>query len=163
MEFFTSFFNQSYSINMRRDDEDQLCWAPSKKGFFDVRSFYNALLPHIWRNKAPLRVVFFAWSAALGMITLDNLRKQHIIVVDWCKKRKETVDHLLLHCPITSALWNLYPLSLFFGLVWIMPCKVMDFLACWRGQLGCPQSEVIWKMIPSCLMRYIWRDKLLKL
>ena len=55
------------------------------------------------------------------------------------------------------------PLSLFFGLVWVLPRKVMDFFACWRGQLGCPQSEVIWKMIPSCLMRYIWRDKLLKL
>jgi hypothetical protein len=36
----------------------------------------------------PLRLLFFfffAWSAALGKIlTLDNLRKMHVVVVDWC-------------------------------------------------------------------------------
>jgi hypothetical protein len=125
-------FDQLYSIRLKQDGVDKLCWNPSKKGLFDVRSFYNVLIPHdnthfpwrcIWRSKAPLRVAFFAWSAALGKIlTLDNLRKRHIIVVDWCclcKKSGETVDHLLLHCKIASALWN----SIFglFGLAWIMP------------------------------------------
>jgi hypothetical protein len=40
-------------------------------------------LGSICRNKALLRVVFFAWSATLWKIlTMDNLRKSHIIVVD---------------------------------------------------------------------------------
>jgi hypothetical protein len=55
-------------------------------------------------------VVFFAWSAALWkIITLDNLRKLHVIIVNWCcmcKKSGESVNHLLLHCEMTSALWN---------------------------------------------------------
>ena len=59
-------------------------------------------------EKITLTVAFFAWSAALGKIlTLDNLRKQKIIVVDWCYMRKkswESIDHLLLHCDIASAL-----------------------------------------------------------
>jgi hypothetical protein len=78
-----------------------------------VRLFYSVLIPHdstpfpwgcIWESKAPLRVGFFAWSTALGKIlTLDNLRKRHIIVVDcycMCKKSRETVDHLLHHCDL---------------------------------------------------------------
>jgi hypothetical protein len=43
---------------------------------------------------------FFAWSAALGKIlTVDNLRKMHVIIVDrccLCKSNEESVDHLLL-------------------------------------------------------------------
>jgi hypothetical protein len=66
------------------------------------------LVPHwrsIWQNKAPLRVVCFSWLAALRKILTmdnlfffgkkerlsmvkifpkDNLRKLHVIMVDWC-------------------------------------------------------------------------------
>jgi hypothetical protein len=48
------------------------------------------------------------WSEALGKIlTMDNLQKQHVIVVDrccMCKKNRESVDHLLLHCEVASAI-----------------------------------------------------------
>ena len=49
--------------------------SPSHKGIFDVRSFYKILAnkdnpsfprKSIWRTKAPLKVAFFAWSAAWG-------------------------------------------------------------------------------------------------
>jgi hypothetical protein len=60
------------------------------------------------RIRFTLKVAFFAWLAALEKIlTTDNLRKRHIIVVDWCymcKKSREFVDHLLLRCEIASAL-----------------------------------------------------------
>jgi hypothetical protein len=39
--------------------------------------------------------------------TMDNLRNEHVIIVDWCfmcKKSREFVDHLLLHREIASAL-----------------------------------------------------------
>jgi hypothetical protein len=49
------------------------------------------------------------WTAALGiMLTLNNLRKRNVIVVDWyymCKKSKDSIDHLL-HCEIARELWN---------------------------------------------------------
>jgi hypothetical protein len=55
-----------------------------------------------------LRVAFFAWSVALGKIlTMDTLRKQHVIVVDRrCiyKKKGESVNHFLLHCEVARAL-----------------------------------------------------------
>lgn len=50
---------------------------------------------------------FFAWSAALGKIlTLYNLRKRNLIVVDWCymcKQSRETIDYLLFHCKIARS------------------------------------------------------------
>jgi len=74
----------------------------------------------VWRIQAPSRVAFFAWSAALGKIlTLDNLRKRHVIVMDRCcicKKNGKSVDHLRLHFDVASAIWS----SLFnrFGMSW---------------------------------------------
>jgi hypothetical protein len=89
----------------------------------------------IWWNKAALRATFFAWLAALEkMLIMNNLRKWHIIVVDWCcmcKKSGDIVDHFLLRCKIAITLCS----SIFglFGTEWVMPERVMDLLACWRG------------------------------
>jgi hypothetical protein len=55
-----------------------------------------------------MRLAFFAWSITLGKILItDILRKQHIIVVDGCcKKSRQSIDHLLLHYKVASALWD---------------------------------------------------------
>lgn len=109
--------------------------------------------------KVPLKVSFFTWLAALGKIlTIDNLRKQRVIVVDWCcmwKKSGEFVDHLLLYYEIASALWN-STFSLF-GLDWVMPRRVVDLFACWTAEFGSIHSVAVCKMISSCLMWCIWR------
>jgi hypothetical protein len=136
-----SFFTLLYSIRVDRERKDQLWWSPSHKGKFDVRSFYKVLsckeVVHfpwksIWRTKVPLKVAFFAWLAALGKIlTMDNLRKRHIIVIDrccMCKMNEETVDQLLLHCEVAHALWNAIFSS--FNLSWVMPLRVVDLFAC---------------------------------
>ena len=99
------------------DDLWQALLAPSKRGLFDVRYFYNVLILHdgtffpwksIWWIKVPLRVTFFVWLAALRKIfTLNDLRKQHVIVFDWCcmcKRNREFVNHLLLHCEVACCL-----------------------------------------------------------
>ena len=39
----------------------------------------------IWQSKVPPRVAFFSLSASLGKIlTIDNLRKRRVLVLDWC-------------------------------------------------------------------------------
>jgi hypothetical protein len=159
---------QLYSIKLEHDGADKLCWNPSKKRLFDVKSFYSVLIPHvsnpfpwrcIWMSMAPLRVTFLDWYAAFGSIlTMDNLRKRKIMV-GWCfmcKKSGETVDNLMLHCVIASALW--YSIFYLFGLALVMSRWLRDLLACWRKKIGNSQIEDLWKMIPLCLMWCIWNE-----
>jgi hypothetical protein len=114
----------------------------------------------VWRTQAPPRAAFFTWSAALGKIlTVDNLRKRHLIIVDrccLCKRDGESVDHILLHCDVASALWN----NIFsrFGISWVMPRRVIDLLAGW-WKSGRPQSATIWKMVPICIFWCVWKER----
>jgi len=105
-------------------------------------------------------MAFFAWTAALGKIlTLDNLRKKRVIVIDrccMCKMTGETVDHLLLHCEVARALW--YVILSRFGLSWVMPFRVVDLFACWWPG-GRSRSAVVWKMVPCCLMWCLWMER----
>ena len=59
--------------------------------------------------KAP-KLAFFTWTVAKGRIlTLDNLRRRNICVVNrccMCKNDWERVDHLLILCPFASDLWS---------------------------------------------------------
>ena len=92
----------------------------------------------IWKVKVPLRVNFFVWTVTLGKIlTLDNLRKRGIIVVEWCcmcKQSGESINHLLLHCEAARALWSVV-LTLF-DITWVMSGGVAALSVCWHGQRG---------------------------
>jgi hypothetical protein len=69
-------------------------------------------------------------TAALEkIITMDNLRKQHDIVVDMCclsKRNEESVDHILLYCEVACALhrFSFFPSR-------VIPRRVVDLFACW--------------------------------
>jgi nitrogen fixation-related uncharacterized protein len=65
------------------------------------------------------------------------------------------LDHLLLHCDVTFALWS----TLFsrFQMSWVMPKRVIDFLACWWSS-GRPMSAVLWKIALICLFWCLWRE-----
>jgi hypothetical protein len=108
----------------------------------------------------PPRVACFAWTTAKGKIpTIDNLRRRGMIVVNrcWlCESDREFVDHLLLHCEVANALWNV--IFSWFGLCWVMPGSVRELFACWWSS-GRSRSAVVWKMIPLCLMWCIWRER----
>jgi hypothetical protein len=90
---------------------------------------------------------------------MDNLRKRHVMVVDWyCmfKKSRESVDYLLLHCEMASTLWN--AIFSLVGLAWVIPCQVVDLYDCWKEQFGRLQNTAMWKMASSCLPWCFWRE-----
>jgi hypothetical protein len=109
LEEVSRFFELLYAQQIRHGGEDKICWTPLKRMNFEVKSYYKMRInlepvdgpwKSIWKSKAPSRVVFFVWTAALGKIlTMDNLRKKNIIVTEWCymcKKSGESIVHLLL-------------------------------------------------------------------
>jgi hypothetical protein len=169
LEVLASSYSLLYSFRMHREGEDKIWWILSRKGKFDVRSYYDTLVrkeaspfpwKSIWRTKAPSRVVFFAWTMVLGQIlTIDNLRRRNLIVINrcsLCKSGEENVDHLFLHYDFARSLWN----AVFsrFGLSWVMPSKVVGLFACWWSG-GRSRSTVVWKMVLLCIVWYLWLER----
>ena len=54
---------------------------------------------------------------------------------------KESVNHLLLHCPLAFELrtmvWNL------FGLLWVMSQSVTNLFSAWQGHFGKNQNMAL--------------------
>jgi hypothetical protein len=170
LETVASFMDLLYSCPICQGNLDSLCWRPSSQKIFQVRSYYSVLLKpsrisfpwrSVWKAKVPSRVTFFSWTATLGRIlTIDNLRKRKVLIIDWCcmcKTNGESVNHLLLHCPIAQDLWNL--VFILFGISWVMPRGVEDLFACWSGKRENSESGAIWKAVPHCLMWCLWRER----
>ena len=76
--------------------------------------------------------LFFMWTVAHGQIlTLDNLMLCGRPLANrccLCCNNAESVDHLVLFCPIAHSLW-MYMIRLF-GIEWVMPGSVVDLLFC---------------------------------
>jgi hypothetical protein len=90
-------------------------WKLDGKGRFSVQPYYECLrhVPAfvfpwngVWSRVVPCKVAFFVWTAALNSIlTLDNLIKRKMVVVNrclMCKCSCETIEPLLLHCPVVQ-------------------------------------------------------------
>ena len=67
----------------------------------------------------------------------------------------ESVDHLLLHCKVSYALWS----AVFeaFRIQWVMPRTVSSLLFAWRNWFG-KHLSTIWNMVPTCLMWLVWQE-----
>ena len=150
--------------------EDRMCWRGSSKEGFQVKNYYKQLLPsagalvpwkRIWKTNAPPRVAFFVWVAALGSIlTIDNLRRQHVIVLDWCcmcKESGESISHLFLHCSAAREIWSF--IFSIFGIQWIMPGEVLDLLSCWGDSCHSIRIRKLWNMVPPCVFWCIWWER----
>ena len=81
------------------------------------------------------KVAFFVWTAAPGRIQIvDNLRKHHILIFDWCCVCSgESIDHLLFHCSMASGIWSFY---LYFGWALLGWCSNIWFNFCNAVKIG---------------------------
>jgi hypothetical protein len=108
VEMISSFF-ELYSQRVRQGDEDNIYWIPSRRKMFEVKSYY-----HEYINFSELSIFLEEYLENQGstlekILTLDNLQKMNVIVVDWycmCKKSGESIDHLFLRCEIARELWS---------------------------------------------------------
>ena len=155
LEFIQSWIPRGYG-------SDTSHWCLNGNGKFDTQSYYNNIRgasasnfpwKGVWKVKIHKRVAFFVWTTVHGQIlTLDNLRLRGRILVNrccMCHCNEETVDHLLLHCPVAHSLW-VYMLQIF-GIQWVMPGSVESLVYCWSYWLGKFNLD-IWNMVPGCLM-----------
>ena len=151
------------------DRRDTLWWRLKGDGKFDTRSYYQAIQGTLnflfpWKGvqkpKIPKQVAFFLWTAAHDRIlTLDNLMLRGRPLVNWCCMcycDGESVDHLLLHCPVTHTLWTF--MRQVFGIHWVMLGSVVGLLSCWHQWIG-KHNLNIWNLILGCLMWIVWQER----
>lgn len=103
------------------------------------------------------KAAFLAWTTSLRKIlTIDNLQKHEVIIMDWCfmcKKCNESVNHLLLHYKSAREIWIDIFLRLDLG--WVMLATVGTLLAS-STSLGSPQLQATWKMIRIYILWCLW-------
>lgn len=124
------------------------CWAlrESYKGYFSIVKLF-------WSVKAPQKVAFFSSTALDRILTVDNLRKHYLVIIDWCcmcKNSRESVDHLLLHCMVAEDIWFIFSL---FGFSWIMPMTVAKVLLV-RREISL--SQKLWSLECSMTVSCGW-------
>ena len=167
-ESFDRFMEIVYSSKVRGVCPNKVCWKLANSGGFEVSSFYLSFYPPlsfpwslVWQSKVPLRVAFISWLASFGKIlTTNNLHKRRIVAIDWCymcKRCGESMDHLLLHCPLTCELQSL--VFCLFGLHWVMPLKVIEVFKSWQCKFGRHCNIDLWRLVPHYLMWCIWRER----
>ena len=61
----------------------------------------------------------------------------------------ESVDHLLIHCPVAYSLW--VQMLQVFGIQWVMPGSVDNLVFCWSNWSEIFSSNV-WNMVLGYLM-----------
>ncbi|RVW50377.1 hypothetical protein CK203_086397 [Vitis vinifera] len=162
IEMMEQFMLKIQAFRVQRENEDKMVWTTSRSGVFLVKSLYStlepggsALFPYvgIWRACVPPKVAFFAWEASWGKIlTLDQLQRRGYSLANrcfLCLAEAETVDHLLLHCVMTRALWNL--LFSLFGVEWVLFGTVKETLLGWHGAFVGKIRKKAWQMTPLCI------------
>ncbi|XP_060209407.1 uncharacterized protein LOC132636514 isoform X2 [Lycium barbarum] len=117
----------------------------------------------IWKVKVPYKVSCFTWLLARGKaLTLDNFCKRGHHLCSSCSscflcgEEPETINHLFLHRKLTEQLWRMF--LNYRGILWTMPSKIVDVLACWNRE-GNAIQEMRWKVIPGCIWWTIWEER----
>ena len=74
-----------------------------------------------------------------------------------CKRCGESVDHLLLHCPITYELRTM--VFCLFGIHWVMLQRVVELLESQLGKFGRHLNITNLRFVPHCIMLCMWREQ----
>ncbi|KAI8552751.1 hypothetical protein RHMOL_Rhmol06G0291500 [Rhododendron molle] len=73
------------------------------------------------------------------------------------KRDADTVDHLLIHCPVAWELWT--TMISWFVIRWALSRNVMELLIAWKGAKVGKKRKRVWNLIPLSLMWIIWRER----
>lgn len=74
-----------------------------------------------------------------------------------CRKNQETVNQLLLHCPVAPDIWSMLYRS--FGLSWVMPQNLRQAQLSWSLWIVDKAIKKIWLMIPAAIFWSPWTER----
>lgn len=110
----------------------------------------------VWKFLAPCRVAFLAWEVVNeAILTSDSLRRRRKIYVNWCfmyKGNGESINHLMIHSPVVTELWNLV-----FGLLNLSWDQWKNF---WSWSLyKRRRRDGLWEAVPLGVRWTIWKER----
>jgi len=166
------FYNTLELFSGINSNQDLIIWQRNRQGKFSVKSAYKEFnlsnnqvgcwpWKMIWKVKIPYKVACFTWLLAKeAVLTQDNLIKRGFHLCSrcyLCGEEAETISHLFLHCKFTVQIWRIF--ISFTGILWAMPGRILDVLACWNKE-GCLSSyKERWRIVPACIWWTIWEER----
>ncbi|XP_028094911.1 uncharacterized protein LOC114294912 [Camellia sinensis] len=116
----------------------------------------------LWVKSALPKMQFFCWLAWRERVkTSSFLKRIGVLAATVSSYRvfsnvvEETLDHVLLFCPLTWECWSL--MVRWWDLVWDILGSVRGLLHWWSGGKFKPKESRIWQVIPSVVFWYVWK------
>ena len=147
---------------VQRDEEDEVLWMETKSGKFSVESLYKALesgfldpflMKIIWNSCVQPKVGFFVREAMLGKaLTLDQIQKRGLSLVNrcyLCQMHEESINHILLHCLKTRALWEMF--FTLFRVSCVLPSSVKSAFLGWIESFVGKKRKEVWRASLLCI------------
>ena len=115
-------------------NEDELIWKNDPSGVFSIGSAYDDSFDDYeepcwakaWvKGMKPKVNIFFLIHLQNKFLTLDNLKKRGIIIINrcvLCKNDGESVEHITLHCPFTKKIWD--KICSLLNAEWVFPSTI---------------------------------------
>ena len=138
-------------------------------GIYSVASGYLSLLGRMekpiwakaWIPRLTPKINIFFWLLLQDKIlTLDNLAKRGQTIPNRCNLYKhdlETVNHLFIHCPYSSKVWNQLTTDL--GFNWCPLACIQDFFYQWRSHHQVLNSQLMSSWIFPHFWWGIWKER----
>ena len=95
----------------------------------------------------------------VGMVATRMVQRRGVQLPNCCFLcgcEEENVNHILIHCIVVRALWDIV-----LGLVdvkWVFPETVKEVLISWRGSFVGKKRKKIWDSILLCIFWTVWKE-----
>lgn len=75
----------------------------------------------------------------------------------FCREEVESLNHILLYCPLVWRLWS--KILDWWNLSWVTPGSIGGLLEWWSGMRFNRFERRLWQSIPFTLMWYVWKSR----
>ena len=111
------------------------------------------------KGMTPKVNIFFWILLQNKILTLDNLKKRGFFIVNHCvlcKNDEESVDHIMLHCPFSSMVWD--KIWYFMSLDWVPHVTIQLFFLSWKAPSKNHLIIKLWDLILPFFCWGVWKE-----
>ncbi|KAF1875063.1 hypothetical protein Lal_00007679 [Lupinus albus] len=178
LDFFNSFLDELKLAALQTNKPDSWEWRHDKFKMFTVGSAYSILTSHdqvlatpyndlflLWKSRAPLKVLSFAWRLFQNRIpTNDTLFRRGFSSSDgggtlcpFCNEHPESTDHLFSSCSLSYLVWQM--IYKWLGITVVLPNTHSHHLSYHLGLVKDRKSWKFWSVIWFATIWAIWLSR----